>query len=68
MPMNVFQTILVIIFWLFTLFQYRFDSLQVKQDLISSIIEFIYEFSQELPSNLRLRAQDLQNWEVSNLS
>ena len=32
----------------------RFDSLQVKRDLISSIINFVYELSHELPNDLRL--------------
>ena len=35
--------------------EYRFDSSQVKQDLISSIINFVYELPHELPNDLRLR-------------
>ena len=35
--------------------EYRFDSSQVKQDLVSSIINFVYELPHELPNYLRLR-------------
>lgn len=38
----------------FTVLQYRFNSLQVKRDLISSMIN-LYQLLQELPNNLRLR-------------
>ena len=43
-----------IIFWKFTMFQYRSDSPQIKQNLISSIANFAYVLTQELPDNLRL--------------
>ena len=33
----------------------KFDLSKVKQDLISSIINFVYELPQKLPNNLRLR-------------
>ena len=42
-----------IIFWKFTIFPYRSDSPQVKQNLISSIANFVYVLTQELPNNLR---------------
>ena len=34
---------------------YRFDLLQVKRNLISSIINFVYELSNELPNDLKHR-------------
>ena len=43
--------ILVIIFWNFTIFQCRYDSPQVEQNLISSIANLVYELpigSQEI--------------------
>ena len=50
-----FQTILVIIFWNLTMFQYRSDSVQVKQNVISSIAKVVYDLPHELPKELRLR-------------
>ena len=47
-------TILVIIFWNFTVFQDRSDSPQGKQNLISSIANVVYELPHELSNNLRL--------------
>ena len=34
----------------------RFDSPQVKRDLITRIIDFVYELPHELPNDLRLLA------------
>ena len=48
-------TILVIIFWNFTIFQYRSNSPQVKGNLISSIANLVYELPHELPNDLKLR-------------
>ena len=47
--------IVVIIFWNFAMFQYRANSPQIKQNLISSITNLVYELSHGLPNNLRLR-------------
>ena len=49
------QTILVIIFWNFTIFLYRSDSPQVKRYLISSIASLVHELTHEFPNDLRLR-------------
>ena len=57
------STILVIIFWNITMFQYRSDSLQRKPNLISIIITLICEFPHELLSNLRLRILEKQQIE-----
>ena len=46
--------ILVIIFWNFTIFQYRSDSPQAKRNLISSMANLVYDFPHELPNDLRL--------------
>ena len=59
---DVESTILVIIVWNFTIFQYRSDSPQVKQNLMSSIANFVYELLHELPNTLRLRI--LENQEI----
>ena len=48
-------TIVVIIFWNFTIFQYTSDSPQVKRNLISSIANFVYKLPHELLNNLRRR-------------
>ena len=48
-------TILAIIFWQFAVFPLKFDSPQVKQNLISSIIKVLYELSHELQNDLKLR-------------
>ena len=50
-----FQTMLVIIFQNFKIFQYRSDSPQVKGAFISSIANLVYELPHELPNDLRLR-------------
>ena len=50
-----FQTIVVIIFWNYTIFQYRSNSLHVKRNFISSIANLVYELPHELSKNLRLR-------------
>ena len=52
---NMKTTILVIIFWNFRLCWHRFDSPQVKRNLISSIANLVYELFHELPNDLRLR-------------
>ena len=41
------------IFWQFTVFPCKFGSPQVKQNLISSIMSFLYELVHELQNNLR---------------
>ena len=48
-------TILAIIFWQFAVFPLKFDSPQVKQNLISSIIKVLYELSHKLQNDLKLR-------------
>ena len=48
-----FQTIMVIIFWNFTMFQYRPDQPQVKQNMISSKANLVYELPHALPNDLR---------------
>ena len=52
---NMKTTILVIIFWNFRLCWHRFDSPQVKRNLISSMANLVYELSHTLPNDLRLR-------------
>ena len=47
-------TILVIIFWNFTMFQYRSKSPQVKRNLLSSITNLVYKLPHELLNELRL--------------
>ena len=47
-------TILVIIFWNVTIFEYRSNSSQIKWNLISSIANLVYELLHELPNDLRL--------------
>ena len=51
---SILLTILVIIFWNFKCLQYKFDSSQVKRNLISRKRNLVYEFSYELPNDLRL--------------
>ena len=46
-------TILVIIFWNFTIFLYRSESPQVKRSLISIITNLVYELLHKLLNNLR---------------
>ena len=55
-----FQTILMIIFWNFTIFYYRSDSPQVKGNLISSMAKLVYKLPQELQNDLRLRISGSQ--------
>ena len=45
-------TILAIMFWNFTIFQYTSDSPQVKGNLISSIVNLVYVLLHELPNEL----------------
>ena len=52
-PTAINSTILVIIFWNFTMFQYRSDSPQVKGNLIPSRANMVYELPPELPNDLR---------------
>ena len=44
-----------ILFFQVTVFPCTFNWLQVKPDLISSIINFVYKLLHELPNNLKLR-------------
>ena len=44
---------MVVIFCIFIEFYYRFHSPQVKQNLISSITNLVYELPNELRNNLR---------------
>ena len=56
--------ILIIIFWNFTILQYRSDSPQVKRNLISSIANLVYELPHELPNDLRLRkSQEIRKYQ-----
>ena len=48
-------TLPVIIFWNFIKFYYRFQSPQVKHNLISSITNFVYELPNELANDLRFK-------------
>ena len=48
------STMLVIIFWNFTIFQQRSDSPQVKGNLISSIANSVYKLPHELPNDLKV--------------
>ena len=52
---NISPTILVIIFWNFTIFQCRYNSQKVKGNLISSIANLVYELPHELLHDLILR-------------
>ena len=49
------STILVIIFWHFSIIYLRSESPQVKQYLLSSITKLVHEFPHKLPKDLRLR-------------
>lgn len=56
-------TTLVIIFWHFTVCQYKFDSEQVKRELISSITNFVYELPCQWNKIKILRNQEiLERW------
>ena len=48
------STVLVIIFWNFTMFYERSESPQVKENLISSITNLIYELPHEFSNDLKL--------------
>ena len=48
-------TILIIILSNFATLQHRFDSAKIKQNLIPSKTDFMYELPYELPYELRLR-------------
>lgn len=54
--------ILVKRFWNYTAFQYNFDLLRVKRNLMSSVENYIYEIPHELLDGLGLRI--LGNLEV----
>ena len=45
---------MVIIFWQFTVFQYKHDLPEVKWDLISIITDFVLQLPHELLKGLRL--------------
>ena len=45
----------------FPVFPWKFDLLQVKQNLIYCMISSVYKFSRELPNNLRFRIMKLGN-------
>ena len=62
MEMNFFQKILVIIFRKLFLIPLKFDSEQVKRDLISSLINYFMSLLYELSRDLRLRI--LGNYEM----
>ena len=49
------QKILLIIFWKFTMIQYRLDSLLVRRNVISGIANLVYDIIQKLPNDLKLR-------------
>ena len=55
MQKEIFQTILVIIFWDFLMFYQIFLSPQEKRIVIISNKRGIYELPHELPNGLRLR-------------
>ena len=42
------------IFWQFSVFPCNFDSSQAKENLISSITNFVCELPHELPNDLKL--------------
>ena len=63
--MKIFQTIMVITFWSFTVFEYRFDSLQVKQDLTSNFKKIVSALLHKLPTNIRFRIFVLIAWEYN---
>ena len=48
------STVLVIIFWNFTMFYERSESPQVKENLTSSITNLIYELPHEFSNDLKL--------------
>ena len=52
---NNFQTIVVMIFWLFLIILIRCKSPQVKCYLISSITNLVHKLPPDLPNDLRLR-------------
>ena len=46
------MTTLTIIFWKFAIFTYRFDLLQLKQNVKSSIKNFVYKLSNKFSNDL----------------
>ena len=56
------STIIDIIFLQFTVFPCNFNSPQVKWNLISGIIHFVYELPNELPNDLKEMKRKSQNW------
>ena len=48
------STVLVTIFWNFSMFYERSESPQVKENLISSITNLIYELPHEFSNDLKL--------------
>ena len=66
---------LVIMFWNFTIFQYKSHSPKAKRNFISSIANLVYELLHELPNNSRLgilgkqeRLEKSQIWVVKKPS
>ena len=51
---NTKSTMLIMIFCTCKKFKYRFDSLHVKQNLISEIKHLLYELSEDLHQDIRL--------------
>lgn len=43
------------IFWNFIIFWHRSDSVQVKENLIFSVTNFVYTLPYEMPNKLKLR-------------
>ena len=50
-----FQRILVIVFWNFTIFEYKPDQPKVKQNVISSKRNLVYEVRHETPNDFAIR-------------
>ena len=56
--------VLIVIYCEFVLLQYMFNLQQVKRDVISNIIGFVYELPYEFLNHLRLRLRTLKNQET----
>ena len=59
---TIFQTILIIIFWDFTMFEHKPDQPKVKRNLLTSKAKLVYKLPHELPNELRLTM--LRNKEI----
>lgn len=55
MQMEIFQTTRAVTFWQFIVFQCRSNLPKSKRELISSIINVVYELPHKLPNDLGLR-------------